>query len=219
MRKLLIALFCSLFFTPVFADLATDKKIYHDTIIWPILKKVIPCQPNYSGLPSNPTQAQLDACWALWGSTAGVRYPTLDAFKQEADTSTTMHAKLARGAWKIVTATTPAEFPIWDQRCGVIKKKVVDAVTGVVTWVPVTTFEECAAVVNLWTNAESKAAFLSRSYVADENGNWVDHRRAYTIQPKWAKLLGHTNPRFAADMWAARLSTLNAKLAAAATTP
>lgn len=206
MKKFIFALLCAVFAHTSFADqLATDKKIYKDTVIWPILKQIVLCRPGASGLPSNPTQAQIDACWAnMQGK--GFRYPTLQAVQAELDTSTTLHAKLARGVWQIKTAQTPEEFPIWQFRCAQLSVK------GVVP----TTFEECAAIVNKWPNAESRASWLSRSYVVDENGNWVDHRTAYTIQPGWAKKLGHTNPRFAVNIWNNKIAELKAKLAAAA---
>ncbi len=209
MKKIIFALLCAFFAQASFADqLATDKKIYRDTVIWPILQQIILCRPGVTGgLPANATQAQIDACWANMQG-RGFRFPTLQAVKDESARSTTMHAQLARGVWKIKTAQTPEEFPIWKFRCGVFDGTKGNPV--------VTTFEQCEAVVNKWTNADSKAVWLSRSYVVDENGNWVDHRAAYTIQPGWAKKLGHTNPRFATNLWNSRLATLKAKLAAAA---
>jgi len=187
-------------------QLAVDKKIYRDTVIWPILQQIVICRPGASGLPNNATQAQIDACWAsVQGK--GYRFPALQSVKDEANRSTTLHAKLARGAWKIKIAQTPEEFPIWNRRCGIF-----DGANGG----PVaTTFEECEAIVNKWPNAESKAAWLSRAYIVDENGNWIDHRTAYTIQPGWAAKLGHTNPRFATSIWNSKLPELKAKLAAA----
>jgi hypothetical protein len=175
------------------ADFVTDKKIYNNTVIWPILQKIILCRPGITGgLPKNATQAQIDKCWEnMQGK--GFRFPTLQSVKDEADRSTTMHAKLARGAWKIMTAQTPAELPYWGNTCG-----SPDMITGKPM---ATTFKECDAIVSKWSNEESKARFLSRAYIVDENGNWVDHRAAYTIQPNWAKQLGHINPRFAKKLW------------------
>lgn len=194
--------------TPALADLATDKKIYKETVIWPILQQIILCRPGVTGgLPANATQAQIDQCWAnMQGK--GFRFPTLQSIKDESNRSTTMHALLARGVWKIKTAATPAEYPFWDNRCGS---------RDMVTQIPMaTTFEECAAKVASWSNQESKAMYLSRSYIVDENGQVVDHRNAYTIQPNWAAKLGHTNPRFATTIWNSKLAELRAKLAAAA---
>ena len=191
-----------------YADqLSVDKKIYQNTVIWPILQNIILCRPGKTGgLPRNATQAQIDQCWAnMQGK--GFRFPTLQSVKDETDRLTTMHAKLARGAWQIKIAQSPEELPYWSNRCG-----APDMITGV----PMsTTFEECAAKISKWRNAESKAMFLSRAYIVDENGNWVDHRKAYTIQPGWAATLGHTNARFATAIWNSKLPKLKAKLAAA----
>jgi len=187
-------------------QLATDKKIYKDTVIWPILSNIVLCRPNASGLGPNPTKAQLDACWASMQG-KGFRYPTLQAVQAELDTSTTLHAKLARGVWQIKTAQTPEEFPIWKHRCGVFTNRDGSPAAK--------TFEECEAIVSKW-GGDSRTAWMSRSYVVDENGNWVDHRTAYTIQPGWAAKLGHTNPRFATNLWNSKLAELKAKLAAAA---
>jgi len=209
MKKIIFAALCAVFAQASFADqLATDKKIYKDTVIWPILQQIILCRPGVTGgLPANATQAQIDQCWAnMQGK--GFRFPTLQAIKDESNRSTTMHAKLARGVWQIKIAQTPEELPYWSNRCGAPDK---------ITQVPMaTTFEECEAKVSKWSNPDSKAAFLSRAYIVDENGNWVDHRNAYTIQPGWAKKLGHTNPRFATNIWNNKLPELRAKLAAAA---
>jgi hypothetical protein len=193
--------------TSVKADLVTDKKIYKDTVIWPILQNIILCRPGITGgLPANATQKQIDACWAnMQGK--GFRFPTLQSVKDEANHSSTMHAKLARGTWKIKIAQTPAELPYWSNRCGA---------PDMVTQVPMaTTFEECSEKVNKWSNPDSKAMFLSRGYIVDESGNWIDHRFAYTIQPGWAAKLGHTNPRFATAIWNSKIAELKAKLAAA----
>lgn len=209
MKKIIFALICGLFVaTSAFADqLATDKKIYKDTVIWPILQQIVLCRPGVSGLPTNATQAQIDACWAgMQGK--GYRFPTLQSIRDEVDRSTTLHAKIARGAWKIKIAQTPEELPYWGKTCGS---------PDMVTQVPMaTTFEQCEAIVNKWSNVESRARFLSRAYIVDENGNWIDHRNAYTIQPGWAAKLGHTNPRFATNIWNNKLPELRAKLAAAA---
>lgn len=200
MKKIIFALFFALFAQASFADFAMDKRIYHNTVIWPILQQIILCRPGVTGgLPANATQAQIDQCWAnMQGK--GFRFPTLQSVQDEADRSTTMHAKIARGIWKIKTAQTPEELPYWNNRCGALK---------------VTTFEACEAIVNKWSNVESRATFLTRSYIVDENGSWVDHRFAYTIQPGWAAKLGHTNPRFATTIWNNKLPELRAKLAAA----
>lgn len=208
MKKLLFAALLGLT-TSAFADqLATDKKIYKDTVIWPILQQIILCRPGITGgLPANATQTQIDACWAnMQGK--GFRFPTLEAIKAESNRSTTLHAKLARGVWKIKTADTPAEFPWWSSRCGGMK--YADGTPMV------STFEECEAKISTWANEESKAAFMSRSYIVDEAGNVVDHRNAYTIQPGWAKKLGFINARFAQTIWSNKLPELKAKLAAAA---
>lgn len=208
MKKIIFALFFALFAQSSFADLATDKKIYKDTVIWPILQQIILCRPGVTGgLPADATQAKIDECWAnMQGK--GFRFPTLESIKFEADRSTTLHAKIARGTWKIKTAATPAEYPFWDNRCGALKRQDGTPIA--------TTFEECDAWVSNWANQETKASFMSRSYIVDENGDIVDHRNAYTIQPGWAKKLGHTNPRFATTIWNNKLATLKAKLAAAA---
>ena len=209
MKKIIFALLCAFFAQASFADqLATDKKIYKNTVIWPILQQIILCRPGITGgLPRNATQAQIDKCWANMQD-RGFRYPSLQAVKDEVDRSTTMHAKLARGAWKIKIAQTPEELPYWSNRCGA---------PDMVTQVPMaTTFEECEAKVSKWTNQDTKARFLSRAYIVDEDGNWVDHRYAYTIQPNWAKQLGHVNPRFATKLWNSRMAKLKTKLAAAA---
>jgi len=208
MKKIILALLCAVFAHTALADqLATDKKIYKDTVIWPILSNIVLCRPNASGLGPNPTKAQLDACWASMQG-QGYRFPTLETINAEVDRSTTLHANIARGKWQIKTAQTPEELPYWNTRCGSPDK---------VTQVPMaTTFEECEAKVSKWSNQETKAAFLTRDYIVDENGNWVDHRNAYTIQPGWAKRLGHTNPRFATNIWNSKLATLKSKLAAAA---
>lgn len=213
MKKIILALVCGLFLAPAFADLATDKKIYKATVIWPILQQIVLCRPGVTGgLPANATQAQIDKCWANMQD-RGFRFPTMQSIKDEVNRSSTMHAKLARGTWKIKIAATPEELPYWKNRCGA---------PDMVTQVPMaTTFEQCEAIVNRWSNVESKAMFLSRAYIVDENGNWVDHRNAYTIQPGWAAKLGHTNPRFARTIWNNKLPELKRKLAAAApkTTP
>ncbi len=207
MKKFIIALFIAVFAGSAFADFAADKKIYKDTVIWPILQNIILCRPGITGgLPANATQAQIDACWANMQG-RGFRFPTLQSVKDESNRSSTMHAKLYRKTWKIMTAQTPEEFPIWKYRCGVF-----DGTNGNPV---VTTFEECDAIVNKWPNAESRASWLSRSYIVDENGNWVDHRTAYTIQPNWAKKLGFTNARFAVNIWNSKMAELKAKLAAA----
>lgn len=206
MKKFIIALFIAVFAGSAFADFAADKKIYKDTVIGPIMYQVTLCRPGASGLPNNATQAQIDACWtSMQGK--GFRYPTQQSIKDETNRLSTMHANLYRGTWKIKTAQTPEEFPIWPYRCGIF-----DGTNGNPV---VTTFEECDAVVSKWTNEESKAAWLSRSYIVDENGNWVDHRTAYTIQPNWAKKLGFTNARFAVNIWNSKMAELKAKLAAA----
>lgn len=199
MKKIFFALFFAMFAQASVADLATDRKIYRDTVIWPILSRIVPCQPGVTGgLPAKPTQAQMDVCL---DNAKGLRYPTLEAVQAEVKISSTLHAKIARGTWKIKTAQTPEELPYWNNRCGALK---------------VTTFEECEAIVNKWSNVETKAMYLTRSYIVDENGNWVDHRFAYTIQPGWAKRLGHTNTRVADMIWNSKLPELKAKLAAAA---
>jgi hypothetical protein len=206
MRKLFI-IFALAFTGTAFADFAADKKIYKDTVIWPILQNIILCRPGVTGgLPANATQAQIDACWANMQG-RGFRFPTLQSVKDEANRSSTMHAKLARGTWKIKIAQTPEELPYWKNRCG-----APDSVTQVPM---ATTFEECAAKVAKWSNPDSKAMFLSRGYIVDENGNWVDHRNAYTIQPNWAKKLGFTNARFAVNIWNSKMAELKAKLTAA----
>lgn len=207
LKGLLAALMAIAFTASAHADqLSVDKKIYRDTVIWPILQNIILCRPGVTGgLPASATQAQIDRCWAnMQGK--GFRFPTLQAVKDEANRSTTMHAKLARGAWKIKIAQTPEELPYWNKRCG-----SPDMITGVPM---ATTFEECEAKVAKWSNSESRAMFLSRAYIVDENGEWVDHRAAYTIQPGWAAKLGHTNPRFATSIWNSKMPELKAKLAA-----
>ena len=206
MKKIFL-IFALAFTGTAFADFAADKKIYKDTVIWPILQNIILCRPGVTGgLPANATQAQIDKCWANMQG-RGFRFPTLQSVKDEANRSSTMHAKLYRGTWKIKTAQTPEELPYWGNTCG-----SPDMITGKPM---ATTFEECDAIVSKWSNEESKARFLSRAYIVDEDGNWVDHRNAYTIQPNWANKLGFTNARFATNIWNSKMAELKAKLAAA----
>lgn len=167
------------------ADLAAVEKIYYDTITLPIMNRLDTCWKL--------GPARRDACYA--GHKArGLRYQSREEYKAEAREMARMSAKLATGEWKIKTAATPAEFPLWNRYCGHVLTgidwmkvaklddeglPVLDAegnpvmVNQRAPGRPVETFEECWEAVDKWNDyaRQTYARYFSKSWIEKEDGS------------------------------------------------
>lgn len=204
MKKLFTTLFCVFAVSvaiaaPTWDEMSPQAKVYYNTITFPIMKRLDACQG-----PSLQKQFRGDKakCYAVnveWG----LRYQSLDEFKAEAREMAYVSGKLATGEWKIETAATPEEFPLWATRCGrvvtgndwVKVQKVDDEGVPVMDadgnpvmenqrapGRPVTTFEECWTAVEKWSSAgnsrKTYPQYFTKSWIKMDNGEAYDLQSA-----------------------------------------
>lgn len=210
MKRIILALVCVFAASVASAETTAQEKIYYDTITWPIMKKLDACSnASYVQRLFNGDTAK---CYAR-NVDFGLRYQSLAEFKAEAREMARVSANLATGKWKIETATTPEEFPLWATRCGHVITgndwitvqqldaqglPVVDA-NGNPVMVkqrapgrPVATFEECWAAVEKWSASarQTYAQYFTKSWIRKEDGTPYDLQRAPALPDAPRPLLG-----------------------------
>lgn len=241
MKKLFTAIVCCFaasvaFAAPTLDEMSPQAKVYYNTITWPIMKRLDACQG-----PSLQKQFRGDKakCYAVnvkWG----LRYQSLDEFKAEAREMAYVSGKIAAGEWKIVTAETPEEYPLWGVRCGQVITgndwvkveklddeglPVVDAdgnpvmVNQRAPGRPVTTFEECWAAVEKWSSGgnarQTYPQYFTKSWIRKEDGTAYDLQREPALpEVEDPTLKRNLLGRYAFQPgWAAKLGFVNPRFA------